>query len=489
MSLDQVNELNHKILEFEKNFKLINEDLIDQLREIIHDRTEFITTKNNILESFSLSDCAATSSIVEVIISKLANKITILKNKNRENEEESLHLKNKIKNLEADIEQGLNEGLLSNENTHLKKKNTTLEIKSQVPLKDNKEKRNMALEYSKVICRMVPVFTGETIANDVYVFINNCQMAKDCAGQMSPQQEGVFTKLLSSRLMGKAFSVLHTNPYNTVDDFLQDVKKHFLSTKTLDEMMTEIRSTMQTISEDVFSFGNRMRQLSEKTKAGIQQEFQENQLVGLNYHIDNTAMSAFKRNLFNPALKQHMLGVQEDNWIELIEEARRVESLFKQSEQVASSFNPVVPNMELKQQNELLTKLLNKLTLDATDNKSLTENQENTKGQPTNIFYSSSQNRNFKSDRPSDNGNRFIPNRNNYHRNNFNQNNYRGQSNNRDWNNNGNQKFERNQNGRRYCEWCSRLGHSEDYCRIKEQYLERKSKNSFRGQGGSTATQ
>lgn len=75
-----------------------------------------------------------------------------------------------------------------------------IKLDSAVSFKSSKMTENFALNYSKIIYRMIPFFSGEGLPNDVYIFINNCLMAKNCAGTMTAPQEKEFTKIINQSM-------------------------------------------------------------------------------------------------------------------------------------------------------------------------------------------------------------------------------------------------------------------------------------------------
>lgn len=82
-----MSELEFKLAELENKTKFLNEDLLDQLREIIDNRTQFIDIKEKLLSEFKLVESELTSSLVEVIRT-VGNRISNLEQQKKEQEAE-----------------------------------------------------------------------------------------------------------------------------------------------------------------------------------------------------------------------------------------------------------------------------------------------------------------------------------------------------------------------------------------------------------------
>lgn len=498
---EKIRQLEFEKKEFKQKVFNINEDLLDQFRDIIQNRVEFIKIKNSI---GNLEDFVTVSTIIDLIRTTVNNKVENLERTQEDLQEYIFSLKQKISYLEGRL---VTEGspqpsgdfdnldFLKEELLSLKEENKRI-----VNLLESKNTKtlvkNMALEYSKIIFRMVPIFSGETSQNDVYIFLSNCKAARQCAGEMTAAQQKEFVGLLMTRLVGRAFATLQCKEYSNLNEFERDVKKYFLPTKTLDEMITEIKNTSQLPMEDVLAYGNRLRQIAEKTKVGLAQLFGENERVGLKFHIDQTAIDTFKTKLANPVLRQHMIGSSEATLNGLIEAARRVETLAKGTEATTST-----TDINSSKQTELLSKLLEKMIVN-----------ENKQAEPTNILFGKSFAHPGDFDRRPHNynKNRYDNNRNNRYDQNFLGRQFYNDNRNRNYNrddnpfrkkfpgngsirNSDNQRDQfrfNNSRQREYCEWCARLGHLEEKCRIKVEYFERSdSKNQRKGQSGSAAPQ
>lgn len=179
----------------------------------------------------------------------------------------------------------------------------------------------------KIVTRLIPQFTGARTAElpcRVYEFLNACEMALKC---IKPEEEEVLMSLLTTRLGGDAFELVRGNPIKTVKELEKLIKNTYLSARTLESVMTELKHSQQFMSEDIKSFSRRLQQLENKAKEIIKTSYNDNDSVALLKELHNSVITTFKIGLFDNALKQFMLSCTETELDKLLETALKITML------------------------------------------------------------------------------------------------------------------------------------------------------------------
>lgn len=197
--------------------------------------------------------------------------------------------------------------------------------------KDPKNKMEAYERISKLVMRMVPVFSGHRdgfLASRVAEFLSGCDLVKKC---IKPEEEAVFIAVLSTRLTGEAFQ-LYRNELNikTLSDVEKLFKTTYLAVRTLDNVMFEIKQVKQSIGETIRSFHVRLCGLASIAREIIQAQYPLDQSTALLAETNRTVTMVFKVGLNNITLRQFILANPEIDLNKVVEEAVKLEQVLKQ---------------------------------------------------------------------------------------------------------------------------------------------------------------
>ena len=106
---------------------------------------------------------------------------------------------------------------------------------------------------------VVPIFAGDNISLDQ--FIEGCREAKD---MLPAGTESNLTKLIKTKVKGKARKCVSGGQYRSVEDKIDSLKRVYSLNKSVYQLQVELGNIYQWDSEKVNSYATRVRELGEK---------------------------------------------------------------------------------------------------------------------------------------------------------------------------------------------------------------------------------
>lgn len=220
----------------------------------------------------------------------------------------------------------------------------------QRPLNEQQELETMPFEkISKIVCRLVPNFSGERnadITNKVYEFLNGCTLAKQCVGA---GEEATLVTVISTKLSGEAFQLFRAFTSNngeikTIVELEKLIKTTYLTARTLDNVMAEIKQAKQDPFESIRAFSVRLSKLNHLASEIILSKYDAANTEALKDEIKKSINTAFKIGLANPSIRQYMLTCSETDVSKSVEQALNVEMLINQGDILSQSNSSVLPS-------------------------------------------------------------------------------------------------------------------------------------------------
>ena len=177
----------------------------------------------------------------------------------------------------------------------------------------------------------------------------------------TPEGKTIFLDLIINRLRGDAFSIINNFKYDSLNDLITDLRKHFTPIKSPTDVVSEIGEAKQLPTESVLEFGTRLQELVSTAKDLYKSKYPDKDTSLLETEAENQAIKSLKKGMFNGTFKAALLTYKSDSLRDLVDVATTLEESYSDTKNSKTSVFKISEYDALQVQMKVINEKLEKL--------------------------------------------------------------------------------------------------------------------------------